>query len=342
MSGFNATVFAYGATGTGKTFSIMGYNHDPAVESAHAISASEAGIFTGEVNVSPTSLHGIIPRFVADVFAHIEDADEDIEFTIKLSMLEIYMEKVRDLLNPENDNLKLRESPFGIFAENATQCYISSDEEVYQILSTGSRNRMVAATDMNEESSRSHCVLLVTVGQNNTQTGEKTGGKFTFVDLAGSEKIERSGVEGQSLKEAQHINKSLSALGNVIHALSSGAGHVPYRDSKLTRLLSDSIGGNSKTALLVTCSPSPLDSEETLSTLRFGRRAKTVKNKPIVNKERTLEEYRALLVEATRYARTGINKHVSFSFLESHHNMCFVTLFFCSHHLKYLAMFPLL
>lgn len=163
----------------------------------------------------------------------------------------------------------------------------------------GSKNRSVAATRMNEKSSRSHSVFLLTIYQKNTKTDASKLGKLYFCDLAGSEKIGKTLVTGQNLEEAKMINKSLSALGNVINALteSKGGAHVPYRDSKLTRILQESLGGNSQTCLVITCSLSAYNDRETLSTLRFGNRAKNIKNKVTQNAERSAKELLILLNE---------------------------------------------
>ena len=182
---------------------------------------------------------------------------------------------------------------------------MSSPEEVLEVIEEGKSNRHVAVTserkfetcqkvvshlyfppDMNEHSSRSHSIFLINVKQENLENQKKLNGKLYLVDLAGSEKIGKTGVEGMGLEEAKNINKSLSALGNVIAALADGnKSHIPYRDSKLTRMLQESLGGNAQTSLIITCSPARYNLDETLSTLRFGARAKRIKNKPKVNKE---------------------------------------------------------
>jgi kinesin family member 5 len=159
----------------------------------------------------------------------------------------------------------------------------------------GNQNRSIAATNMNAESSRSHSIFIMTVTQNNLDDLSQKTGQLYLVDLAGSEKISKTGAAGQVLEEAKMINKSLSTLGMVIHALTDKKStHIPYRDSKLTRILSESLGGNSKTCLVVTCSPHPYNDLETLSTLRFGSRARSIKNKPKVNREYTVGELKKL------------------------------------------------
>jgi kinesin family protein 5 len=177
-----------------------------------------------------------------------------------------------------------------------TESYVGSEEEVYQILKAGNENRAIAATAMNKESSRSHSVFVMQLEQKNLADFSSKTGKIYLVDLAGSERISKTGAEGNTLTEAQNINKSLTALGQVINALTDGKStHVPYRDSKLTRLLQESLGGNSKTSLIITCSPSAFNEEETRSTLRFGQRAKQIKNKAKVNKEFSIQELRHML-----------------------------------------------
>jgi hypothetical protein len=255
---------------------------------------------------------GIIPRLVEAIFQGIEEAEVGIEFTVKLSYVEIYNERVRDLLtvrNANSDNLKIREGQHGgVYIEGVTETYVNSVDQVLQIIQQGQDNRAIASTNMNEHSSRSHSVFQLVLGQLDQNTGSKKGAKLTLVDLAGSEKVGKTGAAGQTLDEAKHINKSLSALGNVINALTSAGAHIPYRDSKLTRLLSDSLGGNSKTCLIITGSPMSSNIEETLSTLRFGTRAKFIKNKPTINQEKSVAEYKILLHQA--HTKIGIQENI--------------------------------
>jgi kinesin family protein 5 len=269
LNGFNTTIFAYGQTGSGKTHTMMGV-------------------------VENEELRGIIPRVVQAIFSALEGSVL-VQYTVKVSYVEIYNEKIQDLLSPGSDSLKVRDNQHGVYIEGVTETYVDNFEHVLDCMRTGQNNRAIAATNMNLESSRSHSVFMLSVGQLNTKTGTKKGAKLILVDLAGSEKVAKTGAAGQTLKEAQHINKSLSALGNVINALTTGQKHIPYRDSKLTRLLSDSLGGNSKTCLVVTASPMSFNSEETLSTLRFGTRAKAISNKPKANVELSVAQYKELL-----------------------------------------------
>jgi chromosome segregation ATPase len=280
MLGYNTVIMAYGQTGSGKTHTMQGST--PATE-----------------EITPTSAHGVMPRFIQGIFDYIDDSDESIEFTIKVSVLEIYMERIKDLLSGQ-DGLRIRDNSNNVWVEELTQVYVTSIDEVFSVISTGQSMRAVASTNMNDASSRSHLIVQITIGQHFSNTGEKRGSQLTFVDLAGSEKVAKTLAEGQTLKEAQHINKSLSALGNVINACSAKLPHVPYRDSKLTHLLRDSIAGNSKTALIIACSPSGNQYDETLSTCRFGQRAATIQNKPILNRERSIEEYKSLFLNTFR------------------------------------------
>ncbi|CAG9325450.1 unnamed protein product [Blepharisma stoltei] len=276
MQGFNGTVFAYGQTSSGKTFTMSG----PSMEDPE--------------------LMGIIPRMVGDVFSKIDSAAEHLEFTVKVGYCEIYMEKIKDLLDPTKNNLKIHEDRTrGVFIEGLTEKYAATEEDVYDMMAIGIENREVGYTNMNAGSSRSHSIFIVTITQTNSIDYSTKVGKLYLVDLAGSEKVGKTGAEGKRLEEAKNINKSLTVLGQVINSLTDGKStHIPYRDSKLTRVLQDSLGGNSKTSLIITCSPSPYNEAETLSTLRFGMRAKSIKNKPKVNREYTVAELKLMLAKA--------------------------------------------
>ncbi|KAG2211268.1 hypothetical protein INT47_006388 [Mucor saturninus] len=272
-AGYNGTVFAYGQTGSGKTFTMMG------------------------ADIDDEKTRGIIPRIIGQIFDSIMAAPSNLEFTVKVSYMEIYMEKVRDLLNPNMDNLPIHEDKtHGVYVKGLLEVYVSSSEDVYEVMRNGSGNRVVASTNMNAESSRSHSIVVVTITQKNMDTGAAKSGKLYLVDLAGSEKVGKTGASGQTLEEAKKINKSLTALGMVINSLTDGkSSHVPYRDSKLTRILQESLGGNSRTTLIINCSPSSYNEAETLSTLRFGMRAKSIKNKAKVNADLSPAELKALL-----------------------------------------------
>ncbi|BGO91970.1 hypothetical protein NBRC10512_001077 [Rhodotorula toruloides] len=284
MNGYNGTVFAYGQTGSGKSHTMMGPDID-----------------------SP-EMKGIIPRITEQIFASIIASPANIEYLVKVSYMEIYMEKIRDLLSPENDNLPVHEDKQrGVYVKNLSEFYVGNSAEVYEVMRQGGSARAVSATNMNAESSRSHSIFVITIQARNTETGTQKTGSLYLVDLAGSEKIGKTGATGQTLEEAKKINKSLSALGMVINALTDGkSSHIPYRDSKLTRILQESLGGNSRTTLIINCSPSPYNETETLSTLRFGMRAKSIKNKARVNAELSPAELKALLKKAQRdYSNAG-------------------------------------
>lgn len=244
-----------------------------------------------------------MPRTIETVFGSISETPDHIEFTVKVGIVEIYMEKIRDLLSPEKTNLKIREDKVrGVYIEDVTERYVSEEREVMDLIELGNSNRAICATKMNEGSSRSHMIFMMKIHQNNLHELSAKTGILYLVDLAGSEKVGKSGAAGQLLEEAKKINKSLSALGNVINALTDGKPihHIPYRNSKLTRVLQESLGGNSRTTLIITCSPSHHNDLETLSTLRFGHRAKSIKNTPKINREFTLVELKILLERAEK------------------------------------------
>jgi len=257
-----------------------------------------------EGNIHEAGAEGIIPRSVAALFAGVAEADECVEFTFKVSYVEIYMEKIRDLLDPNRlkNNLTVREDKAnGIYIAGVTEEYVTSFDELLHCMQSGAFNRATAATGMNEGSSRSHSVFTITVGQKDLNSATSKNGKLVLVDLAGSEMVRKTGASGQQLEEAKTINKSLSALGQVINALTDEKqSHIPYRDSKLTRVLQDSLGGNSKTVLIVAISPSSFNANETLSTIRFGLRAKAIENKVTVNATRSVEELEQLLARAEK------------------------------------------
>ncbi|XP_073132604.1 kinesin-like protein KIN-1 isoform X3 [Henckelia pumila] len=233
---------------------------------------------------------GLLPRVVDGIFDINKHSNDTAKYTIKLSMVEIYMERVRDLFDLSKDNLQIKESrEQGIFVSGVTEILVSDSAEALHCLSSGIANRAVGDTQMNVVSSRSHCIYIFSIQLKLRK--EKRNcvrfGKLILVDLAGSEKAEKTGAGGRVLEEAKTINKSLSALGNVINALTCAStvrgNHIPYRDSKLTRILQDAIGGDSHTTLLCCCSPSPSNAPETLSTLRFGSRARHIKASTLVN-----------------------------------------------------------
>jgi kinesin family protein 5 len=271
LTGYNGTIFAYGQTGAGKSWSMMG-------------------------SMSSAENKGLMPRAASALFKLIEESEDGNEFKISCSYLEIYNESIQDLFNVNNKNLKVHESPDkGIYVADLTEQYVGSEEEIYQLLEIGSNNRVVSYTQMNATSSRSHSVFIIRIEQRNSNTGTVKTGKLNLVDLAGSEKVGKTGASGQTLEEAKKINQSLSTLGQCINALVERKGHVPYRDSKLTRILQESLGGNSKTTMICACSPHPFNIEETISTLKFGQRAKSIKLSVKVNSVKSAKELQILV-----------------------------------------------
>ncbi|KAJ3321704.1 Kinesin-like protein kif3b [Boothiomyces sp. JEL0866] len=277
LGGFNGTVFVYGQTGTGKTFSMQGISNIP-------------------------HMRGIIPQCFHHIFDFISRTGHK-KFLVRVSFLEIYNEEVKDLLIKPNKNpkggLDLKENPdSGVFVKDLSAVVVKSVEELEALMELGNKNRSVGATLMNENSSRSHSIFTITIESSEVGPDGQdkyVSGKLNLVDLAGSERQSKTGASGDRLKEATKINLSLSALGNCISALVDGkSSHIPYRDSKLTRLLQDSLGGNAKTLMIATLSPASYNFDETLSTLRYANRAKNIKNKPVINedpKDAMLREY---------------------------------------------------
>ncbi|XP_001375390.1 kinesin-like protein KIF11 [Monodelphis domestica] len=286
IMGYNCTVFAYGQTGTGKTFTMEG-ERSPNEE------------YTWEED----PLAGIIPRTLHQIFEKL--TENGTEFSVKVSLLEIYNEELFDLLNPTTDaseRLQMFDDPRnkrGVIIKGLEEVTVHNKDEVYQILERGAAKRTTAATLMNAYSSRSHSVFSVTIHMKETTVdGEELVkiGKLNLVDLAGSENIGRSGAVDRRAREAGNINQSLLTLGRVITSLVERAPHIPYRESKLTRILQDSLGGRTKTSIIATVSPASVNLEETLSTLEYAHRAKNIMNKPEVNQKLTK---RALIKEYT-------------------------------------------
>ncbi|KAM9847730.1 kinesin-like protein KIF11 [Aulostomus maculatus] len=277
IMGYNCTVFAYGQTGTGKTFTMEGER-------------SPDEQFTWEED----PLAGIIPRTLHQIFEKL--SENGTEFSVKVSLLEIYNEELFDLLSPTedvNERLQLFDDPRnkrGVVVKGLEEMTVHNKDEVYLILERGAAKRRTASTLMNAYSSRSHSVFSVTIHMKEmTLDGEELVkiGKLNLVDLAGSENIGRSGAVDKRAREAGNINQSLLTLGRVITALVEKRPHVPYRESKLTRILQDSLGGRTKTSIIATVSPSSSNLEETLSTLEYASRAKNIMNKPEVNQKLT-------------------------------------------------------
>ncbi|XP_049596083.1 kinesin-like protein KIF3B [Syngnathus scovelli] len=261
LLGFNGTVFAYGQTGTGKTWTMRGVPAD-------------------------SEKRGVIPNAFHHIFAHISRTRGQ-KYLVRSSYLEIYQEEIWDLLMERGRKLELKESPQeGVYVKDLSWVVTKDPAEMHHLLMLGDRSRSVGATNANRCSSRSHAIFAVTVECGSESEDPVRVGRLNMVDLAGSERQSRTGAQGGRLREAAKINLSLSALGNVISALADGkGGHVPYRDSKLTRLLRDSLGGNAKTVMIATVGPSERDRHESLATLRYAGRAKNIKNKPRVNED---------------------------------------------------------
>ncbi|RLN75703.1 hypothetical protein BBJ28_00001794, partial [Nothophytophthora sp. Chile5] len=285
LEGYNATVLAYGQTGTGKTHTMAGSGFD-----ARGQEKNE-------------ELQGIIPRVIKAVFSKLQqqessDNQRRTEHTLRVEYVEIYNEELRDLLHPETPSrqLAIREDGEGnIVVSGAKSEPADSKAAVFRHLVVGGASRVTGSTLMNEQSSRSHAIFSLLLEQRDVASGSRRLSKFHLVDLAGSERAKRTGAVAGRFKESVSINQGLLALGNVISALgddkrrvgSAGSGsnavHVPYRDSKLTRLLQDSLGGNSRTLMIACVSPAGVNFEETLNTLKYANRAKNITNKPIVN-----------------------------------------------------------
>ena len=282
--GYNGTIFAYGQSGSGKTFTMYGRD------------------------VDDEETKGLIPRIVEAIFEYVDTTDENnVSFQFKLSVMQIYKEVIYDLLTGEKE-LKIKESPIkGIYVENLSEVYLSSVEDFLNYHDIASANRKVGETKLNQTSSRSHSIMILEVTQTFKKENLIKRGLLNLVDLAGSEKISKTGAVGETLEEAKKINLSLSALGNVIHALTSNSEHIPYRDSKLTRILQESLGGNYKTSLIVTASPHSYHLEETLSSLQFAQRAKTIKNKVKVNIRYTYEELQNMVMKLTKKLENANN-----------------------------------
>lgn len=250
LDGYSVCIFAYGQTGSGKTHTMAG----------------------------PADSPGINTRSLQELFERKTQRSKEYQDEITVSVMEIYNEQIRDLLAQDaaSTNLQVRQGPTGNFVPGLTLVPVQSLEEVFELIKKGNKNRSTHATDMNEHSSRSHSILSVQMKSMNLVTNAVSNGKLFLVDLAGSERLSKTGAEGLRLKEAQNINKSLSALGDVIAARASKAKHVPYRNSSLTYLLQDALGGDSKTLMVACASPVDYNSEESFCTLNFAARTRSV------------------------------------------------------------------
>jgi kinesin family protein 11 len=290
LDGYSCTIFAYGTTGTGKTFTMEG---PPGSFEPLSASASATDRVKSQMEA------GIIARSVQEVFDRLDKSG--LEYSVRVSHLELYNEDLCDLLSPSTEGLKLLEDPrLGVQVHNLAELPVYNPQDIFNILQKSYTERRTAETSYNQHSSRSHCVFSITIHIKESSTeGEDLikVGKLNLVDLAGSENIGRSGADRDMTRkqEAGNINKSLLTLGRVITALTEGQMHIPYRESKLTRLLQDSLGGRTKTCIIATISPSSGNVEETMSTLEYAFRAKNIKNRPEVNhkmaKREVIKEY---------------------------------------------------
>ncbi|XP_033894313.3 kinesin-like protein KIF1A isoform X19 [Acipenser ruthenus] len=294
FEGYNVCIFAYGQTGAGKSYTMMGRQEKDQL--------------------------GIIPLMCEDLFSRINDGniDNSLSYSVEVSYMEIYCERVRDLLNPKNKgNLRVREHPLmGPYVEDLSKLAVTSYNDIQDLMDSGNKARTVAATNMNETSSRSHAVFNIIFTQKrqdeeSDNTSEKVS-KISLVDLAGSERADSTGAKGTRLKEGANINKSLTTLGKVISALAEDSGSnknkkkkkaenfVPYRDSVLTWLLRENLGGNSRTAMVAALSPADINYDETLSTLRYADRAKQIRCNAVINEDPNNRLVRELKEEVSR------------------------------------------
>ena len=322
FEGFNGTIFAYGQTGCGKTWTMSG-REDTAAEAAEV--GEEEGERHRHRGIIPNSFEHIFETIKLKLLENESNAAERTEFLVRASYLEIYNEEMRDLMQPQGGKkLLLKEDPEkGIHVQNLTYTVVEDRAQIDEVLAKGTRNRTVGATKMNETSSRSHSIFSIVIEMSEAEEGSEGRfrvGKLNLIDLAGSERQSKTGATGNRLKEGCKINLSLSALGNVISALvdskGQGRAHVPYRDSKLTRLLQDSLGGNARTVMISAISPADYNYEETLSTLRYANRAKNIKNKPVINedpKDALLREYKLQIQQLTELLKQQQGQGVALS-----------------------------
>uniref|UniRef100_A0A3P9D2E1 Kinesin-like protein n=1 Tax=Maylandia zebra TaxID=106582 RepID=A0A3P9D2E1_9CICH len=288
FEGYNVCIFAYGQTGAGKSYTMMG-KQEPGQE-------------------------GIIPQLCEDLFQRTgENTDPDLTYSVEVSYMEIYCERVRDLLNPKSQGtLRVREHPIlGPYVEDLSKLAVTGFTDIRDLMDAGNKARTVAATNMNETSSRSHAVFTIVFTQKRrdqmTSLDTEKVSKISLVDLAGSERADSSGAKGTRLKEGANINKSLTTLGKVISALAEmqsskkrKSDFIPYRDSVLTWLLKENLGGNSRTAMIAALSPADINYEETLSTLRYADRAKQIRCNAVINEDPNAKLIRELKAEVER------------------------------------------
>ncbi|CAN1216067.1 Kinesin-like protein KIN-14R, partial [Linum perenne] len=282
LDGYNVCIFAYGQTGTGKTFTMEGPEHN----------------------------RGVNYRTLEQLFTVARERNDSFTYNISVSVLEVYNEQIRDLLTTSPNvvgRLEIKQTSEGSHhVPGVVEAKVDNIKDVWRVLQAGSNARAVGSNNVNEHSSRSHCMLCIMVKTKNLMNGECTKSKLWLVDLAGSERLAKTDAQGERLKEAQNINKSLSALGDVIYALATKSSHIPYRNSKLTHLLQDSLGGDSKTLMFVQISPSEHDLSETLSSLNFATRVRGVELGPARKQLDTseIQRVKALLEKARQESRS--------------------------------------
>ncbi|EPY31598.1 OSM3-like kinesin [Strigomonas culicis] len=292
LDGFNATVFAYGQSGSGKTHTMTGVIGDEVLE-------------------------GVIPRCFEYIFEHVRemrDTNPQKAFSMYVSFVELYNGKVRDLLAKQQVTLEVRENKDkSFFVQGVNVPQVKFPEEIIRLMEEGTERRRVASTELNADSSRSHSLFTLVLECTETLedgTARSVTSKLNLVDLAGSERQGKTGASGDTLKEGCNINLSLSALGTVIDCIVKAAPHVPFRSSPLTMLLKDSLGGNSKTVMFANINPSERNISETVSTLRFADRAKQIKNKPVVNMD-SKDQKIAELAELVAELKTKLEKYAT-------------------------------
>ncbi|KAK7806105.1 hypothetical protein U0070_000032 [Myodes glareolus] len=336
FEGYNVCIFAYGQTGAGKSYTMMGKQEKDQqgiipqawlgprkgglwIQAGSILVLLREGGMLGQLKNSEPSLYADEDRLCEDLFSRINDTTNDnMSYSVEVSYMEIYCERVRDLLNPKNKgNLRVREHPLlGPYVEDLSKLAVTSYNDIQDLMDSGNKARTVAATNMNETSSRSHAVfnIIFTQKRHDAETNITTEkvSKISLVDLAGSERADSTGAKGTRLKEGANINKSLTTLGKVISALAemdSGPNKnkkkkktdfIPYRDSVLTWLLRENLGGNSRTAMVAALSPADINYDETLSTLRYADRAKQIRCNAIINEDPNNKLIRELKDEVTR------------------------------------------
>ncbi len=309
LGGLNAACIAYGQTGSGKTHTMFGPGFDEVEASAGRTRRRGGGRLNAFAWNCPPAEFGVIPRLFDDIFARARLHADRVQCELECSFVQLYNEKATDLIT--GLQLRVRQNADGDFETNALMSPLDSTADLLALVREGLGNRVTASTEANAQSSRSHAILTTRIMQRHLDTGRLSVSTLDLVDLAGSEKVSKTGASGDRLVEAGSINKSLFALSNVIEKLSQAertasakkakrlARFVPYRDSILTRLLKNTLGGNSVTALLVCCSPHAYNLGETWSSLAFGSRAKSITNRPVKNEKMTVADLKVAIARAT-------------------------------------------